>query len=89
MSNDEKIDLILDKLDVLTADMKEVNEDVSILKERVSVLNEDVSLLKEKVVKLERMDTLILNEVVRVHDIMDKRTDDLYVKTSYLRAVYE
>ena len=48
-----------------------------------------MNMLKEKVVKLEGMDTLILDEVVRVHDIMDKRTNDLYVKNGYPKAVYE
>ena len=102
MGNNEKIDLILNKLDDLTLDMKGVKEDigglkndvselkeeVSELKEEVSVLNKDVNMLKEKAIKLEKMDRLILDEVERVHEIMDKRTDDLYAKTGYPKAVY-
>lgn len=94
MSNDEKFDLIINKLDELGGDVKELKEDVSVLKEDVIGLKEDVSVLKENVsrlnenmIKLEKMDALILDEVERVHDIMIKRTDDLYTKMGYPKVI--
>lgn len=87
--NDIGVNLILNKLDSIEKDVKELKEDVSVLKEDVSTLNKDtallkkdVILLKKKVIKLEKTDNLILDEVGRVHSIMNGKLKEIEKKIS-------
>lgn len=97
MTDSEKIDLILLKINSMEKDFGELKEDVSELKEDVSELKKDVSVLKQDVSKLKEdvtslqvsddrlssqlikfrdesreMDAMILDEVERVHTILER-----------------
>lgn len=68
MTDNEKLDLILSKL------------------EKLDTLEKDVNALKRQVMKstaeLKAMDEMILDEVERVHTILDKHKDDKTVHTA-------
>lgn len=68
MTDNEKLDLILSKL------------------EKLDTLEKDVNALKRQVMKstaeLKAMDEMILDEVERVHTILDKHKDDKTIHTA-------
>lgn len=68
MTDNEKLDLILSKL------------------EKLDTLEKDVNALKRQVMKstaeLKAMDEMILDEVERVHTILDKHKEDKTVHTA-------
>lgn len=77
----------------LKEDVSGLKEDVGILKEDVSILKEDVSILKrdykklnnklnKSVKELKAMDNMILDEVERVHAILDLHKADKTVHTA-------
>ncbi|MDE6602263.1 MAG: hypothetical protein K2K90_08895 [Lachnospiraceae bacterium] len=72
MTDSEKLDLILEK--------------VVILDEKVTGLEKDLNTVKRQVMKstaeLKAMDELILDEVERVHNILNKHTQDQTVHTA-------
>ena len=72
MTDSEKLDLIL--------------EQVVILDEKVTGLEKDLNTVKRQVMKstaeLKAMDELILDEVERVHNILNKHTQDQTVHTA-------
>lgn len=72
MTDGEKLDLILEK--------------VSTLDEKVTDLEKDVNAIRRQIMKstaeLKAMDELILDEVERVHDILDSHKKDQTVHTA-------
>lgn len=72
MTDSEKLDLILEK--------------VSTLDEKVTGLEKDVNAIRRQIMKstaeLKAMDELILDEVERVHEILDKHKEDKTVHTA-------
>lgn len=68
MTDNEKLDLILSKLEILDS------------------LEKDVNALKRQIMKstaeLKAMDEMILDEVERVHNILDKHKEDKTVHTA-------
>lgn len=67
MTDSEKLDLLLKKV-------VGIEGDISGMKEDITELKADVTELKEEVKRLDQNDTLILNEVERVHHILNKHT---------------
>lgn len=87
MTENEKLDLILLKFDKLDGDvqglkseLQEVKSDVQGLKGEMKTVQKDLAALKRQVAKstaeLKDMDDLILNEVERVHKILDNHKSD-------------
>ena len=71
MTDSEKLDLILEK--------------VTTLDEKVTGLEKDLNSVKRQIMKstaeLKAMDEMILDEVERVHGILDKHKEDKSVHT--------
>lgn len=93
MTDSEKLDLLLVKFGSMENDISGLKEDVSGLKEDVRVLKEDVRGLKrdyrklnnklnKSVKELKTMDSMILDEVERVHAILDMHKADKTVHTA-------
>lgn len=93
MTDSEKLDLLLVKVGSMENDISGLKEDVSGLKEDVGILKEDVSILKrdykklnnklnKSVKELKAMDSMILDEVERVHAILDLHKADKTVHTA-------
>ncbi|MCM1136928.1 MAG: hypothetical protein NC400_15310 [Clostridium sp.] len=79
MVENEKLDLILsklEKLDTLESDMQELREKMSGLDEKVTGLEKDMVDVKADLRRLHRDDTMILDEVERVHEILSRHTKD-------------
>lgn len=72
MTDSEKLDLLLEK--------------VTTLDEKVNSLEKDLNAVKRQVMKstaeLKAMDEMILDEVERVHNILDKHKEDKSVHTA-------
>lgn len=75
MTDSEKLDLILEK--VTTLDQK-----VTTLDQKVTGLEQDMIDVKADLRRLHRDDKLILDEVERVHSILDKHKEDKSVHTA-------
>ncbi|MCM1287350.1 MAG: hypothetical protein NC240_03490 [Clostridium sp.] len=93
MTDSEKLDLLLVKFGSMENDISGLKEDVRVLKEDVSGLKEDVRGLKrdyrklnnklnKSVKELKTMDSMILDEVERVHVILDMHKADKTVHTA-------
>lgn len=86
MTDSEKLDLLLVKVGSMESDISGLKEDVSILKEDVSILKRDYKKLNNKLNKsvkeLKAMDSMILDEVERVHAILDLHKMDKTVHTA-------
>ena len=79
MTDSEKLDLLLEKVVGL-------DEKVTTLDQKVTGLEKDINTVKRQVMKstaeLKAMDELILDEVERVHNILNKHTKDQTVHTA-------
>ena len=79
MTDSEKLDLLLEK--VVGLDSK-----VSTLDEKVTDLEKDVNAIRRQIMKstaeLKAVDELILDEVERVHEILDMHKEDKTVHTA-------
>ncbi len=62
--------------------MSELKKDVSELKKDVTVLKEEVRVMKGEIIHLHRYSDLILDEVERVHSILDMHKADKRVHTA-------
>jgi outer membrane murein-binding lipoprotein Lpp len=93
MTDSEKLDLLLEKVQSIEADVNTLKSDVSDLKNDTNDLRNDVNTLKDNVSALKRQllrstaelkatDDLILDEVERVHDILDKHKSDTKAHTA-------
>lgn len=69
---DNKLDLILSKIETLTGDIQDMKKDVHALKRQVA----------KSTAELKAMDEMVLDEVERVHLILDKHKQDKSVHTA-------
>lgn len=80
MTENEKLDLILSKLESLEGEMKEVKEDMQDMKLEIQDVQKDTHSLKRQIMKstaeLKGMNEMVLDEVERVHDILDMHKAD-------------
>lgn len=76
MTNDDKLDLLLEKVMGMEADMSNMKNDISNMKNDISDIKLDVNDLKAYTRKLNRNDELILDEVERVHGILNRHIND-------------
>lgn len=74
MTDSEKLDLILSKFDSLESESQDIKKDVNALKRQ----------LMKSTAELKTMDEMILDEVERVHSILDRHKSD----TTYIRHNY-
>ena len=75
MTDSEKLDLLLEK--VTTLDNK-----VNSLDTKVTSLEKDIVDIKADICQLHRNDALILDEVERIHTILDRHKDDKSVHSA-------
>ncbi len=79
MTDSEKLDLLLTEMQNMKSDMQNMSSEIQELKK-------DTGALKRQVLKstaeLKAMDEMILDEVERVHAILDKHKADKTVHTA-------
>lgn len=82
MTDSEKIDLILSKLDK----MDSIESEIQGMKLEMQDMKKDLNAVKRQVIKstaeLKAMDEMVLDEVERVHLILDKHKKDKSVHTA-------
>lgn len=71
MTDNEKLDLILEKLGTLEGEVTEINSQMATKRQLI-----------ESTAKLKAMDEMILDEVEKVHSILDKHKADKTVHTA-------
>lgn len=59
-----------------------IYNDVQVMKEDLEMVKKDVKHLKKEAIKMQAMDEAILDEVERVHGILDKHKEDKTVHTA-------
>ncbi len=75
MTDSEKLDLILsrlEKLDLLENEVKDMKRDISAVKRQVM----------KSTAELKAMDEMILDEVERVHELLNRHKEDKTVHTA-------
>ena len=72
MTDSEKLDLILSEMLVMKTEIQDVKKDVHALKRQIM----------KSTAELKAMDEMILDEVERVHGILDKHKEDKSVHTA-------
>lgn len=75
MTDNEKLDLILsrlEKLDLLENEVKDMKRDISAVKRQVM----------KSTAELKAMDEMILDEVERVHELLNRHKEDKAVHTA-------
>ena len=82
MTDGEKLDLILEKVSGLDVKVTTLDEKVTTLDEKVSGLEKDMIDVKSDLRRLHRDADFILDEVERVHCILDKHKKDKSVHTA-------
>lgn len=82
MTDGEKLDLILSRLDKMDSLESEIQD----MKKEIQDMKKDISAVKRQVMKstaeLKAMDEIILDEVERVHLILDKHKKDKSMHTA-------
>lgn len=63
-------------LDSIISEIHKLSEKVDKMDENIETIKKDVKRLKKDTIKLQAMDESILDEVERVHEILDKHIDD-------------
>ncbi len=63
-------------------DMQATKDDVQGIKDELETVKRDVKHLKKEAIKMQAMDEAILDEVERVHGILDKHKTDKTVHTA-------
>ena len=63
-------------LNTILTSINSMQNDIASLKEDVTLIKKDVKHLKTEMIKAQAMDEAILNEVERVHGILDKHVAD-------------
>lgn len=69
MTVDEKLDFLIDKFSDVQQDIKGIHQEIHGMKKDIVDMKADIKLLY-------RSDRLILDEVERVHNILDKHISD-------------
>ena len=63
-------------LDSIISEIHKLSEKVDKMDENIETIRKDVKRLKKDTIKLQAMDESILDEVERVHEILDKHIAD-------------
>lgn len=82
MTNSKKIDLVLEKVLELNQKVTGLDQKVTGLDQKVSALERDMLDVKSDLKRLHHDDTLILDEVERVHEILNAHRADKSVHTA-------
>ena len=85
MTDNEKLDLILEKLGALEGEITQIKSEVAEIKGEVSEIKGKMATkrqLMESTAKLKAMDEMVLDEVERVHGILDMHKADKTVHTA-------
>lgn len=82
MTDSEKLDLLLEKVTGLDNKVATLDNKVATLDEKVTGLEKDMTDVKADLRRLHRDDALILDEVERVHDLLNKHKQDKAVHTA-------
>ena len=82
MTDREMLDLILAKVTTLDSDMQNVKTDIQDMKTGIKETKSDITEMKTDIKEMKEMDKDILNEVERVHEIFEKKYDELNRKIS-------
>lgn len=82
MTDGEKLDLLLEKVVGLDQKVTGLDQKVTGLDQKVTNLENDMVDVKADLRRLHRDADFILNEVERVHDILDKHKNDKTAHTA-------
>lgn len=86
MTDGEKLDLILSKLDLFENEIQGMKTEMQDMKTEMQDMKKDINAVKRQVTKstaeLKAVDEMILDEVERVHLILDKHKKDKSVHTA-------
>ena len=82
MTDSRKLDLLLEKVTGMEKDVSELKADMVEVKADMVELKKDVTAMKGEIVHLHRYSDLILDEVERVHGILDMHKADKRVHTA-------
>ena len=86
MTQDQKLDLLLEKFDVMSGQMGSIDNRLTTLEGRVDALDHKVTAIDKKEDKhyreLKSMDKAIFDEVERVHHILMRHQADKKVHTA-------
>ena len=74
MTDSEKLDLILSEMQDMKTEIQDVKKDVHALKRQIM----------KSTAELKAMDEMILDEVERVHGILDKHKEDKSVHNNHI-----
>lgn len=75
-------DLLDKKLQPIKDDLQTTKDDLRNVKDDLEIVKRDVKHLKKKAISLQAMDEAILDEVERVHGILDKHKENKTVHTA-------
>lgn len=80
MTDSEKLDLLLSEMQDMRSEVQDMKADIQDAKTEIQDVQKDASALRRQIMKstaeLKAMDELILDEVERVHDILDNHKAD-------------
>ncbi len=86
MTDSEKLDLLLSEMHDMKSGMHDMKSGMHDMKSEIHDMKKDIYSLKYQLVRstaeLKTMDEAILNEVERVHGILDKHKADKSVHTA-------
>lgn len=83
MTVDEKLDFLIVKFSDMEQDIKGIHQDINGMKQDIDGMKQDIHGMKKDIVDMKadikmlyRSDRLILDEVERVHNILEKHISD-------------
>lgn len=82
MTEQELLLAIYDDVQSMKNELGTVQNGVQSMKDELMIVQKDVRHLKKEAIKLQAMDEAILDEVERVHRILDKHKEDKTVHTA-------
>lgn len=82
MTNSKKLDLVLENVLELEKKVTGLDQKVTGLDQKVSTLERDMLDVKSDLKRLHHDDTLILDEVERVHEILNAHRADKSIHTA-------
>lgn len=82
MTDHELLLAIYNDVKLMKDEIETVQSDVGSMKDELEIVQKDVKHLKKEAIKMQAMDEAILDEVERVHGILDKHKEDKTVHTA-------
>lgn len=82
MTDSEKLDILLENLISLDQNVISLDQKVTTLDQKITGLEKDMNDVKAVLRRLHRDDTLILDEVERVHEILNAQKSDKTAHTA-------